>query len=399
MIKRKSAMNISQKNKHKLSPEIIIFLVFVVVTFVVGIIAGRSSNTYLEGFMNQHVKSDNMFLELLNFYMIFIIFGLGFVTHIVIHEAGHLIFGLMTGYSFVSFRIGSLTFIKENKKWKLKKFNIPGTAGQCLMMPPDLDDGNFPLVIYNLGGVIMNLITAIAAILIAIFAKGITYPIDAILVIFGAAGILIAITNGVPIRILRVPNDAYNVLSLLKSEDSRNAFYLQLKVNGLQSQGTRIKDMPLEIFKLKENVDLCNPLNTSIRLMEYTWYLDNMDFYRAKQCIDSFVPYIDKVVSIFKFEINCERIFLEITNNCDKTFIDDLYDKNLKKYIKAAKFMIGKKRLLMAYEGFYNKDKIKALKYYEETKQLAKSYPVKGEADMELMLVDWIKENLDDIIV
>ncbi len=93
------------------------------------------------------------------------------------------------------------------------------------------------------------------------------------------------------------------------------------------------------------------------------------------------------------------RIFLELTNNCDKTFIDNLYDKNLKKYIKAAKFMIGKKRLLMAYEGFYNKDKIKALKYYEETKQLAKSYPVKGEADMELMLVDWIKENLDDIIV
>lgn len=157
--------------------------------------------------------------------------------------------------------------------------------------------------------------------------------------------------------------------------------------------------MPLEIFKLKENVDLSNPLNTAIRLMEYYWYLENMNFNGAKQCIESFEPYIDKVVSVFKFEINCERIFLELTNNCDKPLVDELYDKNLKKYIKAAKFMIGKKRLLMAYEGFYNNNKIEALKYYEETKQLAKSYPVKGESDMELMLVGWIKENLYDTLV
>ncbi len=305
----KRNITIGQKKKYKLSPKIIIFVVFVAIGVTVGVISSNLSNTYLEGFMNHHVKSDNMFMELFNFYIIFIIFGLGFVIHIVIHEAGHLIFGLMTGYSFVSFRIGSLTFIIENKKWKLKKFNIPGTAGQCLMMPPDLDDGNFPLVIYNLGGVIINLISAIAGISIAIFAKGITYPIDAILVIFGAAGILTAITNGVPIKILNVPNDAYNVLSMLKNEEARNAFYVQLRVNGLQSQGTRIKDMPLEIFKLKENVDLCNPLNTAIRLMEYNWYLDNMDFNCAKQCIESFVPCIDKVVSVFKFEINCETNF------------------------------------------------------------------------------------------
>ena len=396
MIKSKSNINVGQKKKHKFSPEIIIFLIFLGLTFAVGFITGKFSNTYLDAFINNHIKSENMFIELLKLYMLLIIFGVGFLIHIVIHETGHLVFGLLTGYSFVSFRIGSLTFIKENKKWKLKKFNIPGTAGQCLMMPPDLANGKFPLVIYNLGGVIMNLITAIIGILIAVYAKGITYPIDVILILFSVSGILTAITNGVPIKILRVPSDAYNVLSMLKNKEARNAFHLQLKVNGLQSQGTRIKDMPLETFKLKEDVDLSNPLNTATRLMEYNWYLDNMDFTRAKQCIESFVPYIDKVVSVFKFEINCERIFLELINDCDKSFIDELYDNTLKKYIKAAKFMIGKKRLLMAYEAFYNKDKIKALKYYEEAKQLAKSYPVKGEADMELMLVDWIKSNLDD---
>lgn len=98
---------------------------------------------------------------------------------------------------------------------------------------------------------------------------------------------------------------------------------------------------------------------------------------------------------LFKHEINCERMFLELVGNCDRVFIDDLYDKNLKKYINTAKFMISKKRLLMAYEGFYNKDKSKALECYKDTKQLAENYSVKGEADMELMIIERIKENLD----
>jgi len=54
--------------------------------------------------------------------------------------------------------------------------------------------------------------------------------------------------------------------------------------------------------------------------------------------------------------------------------------------------MISKKRVMMAYEIFYNNNKQKALSYYEEAIKLSKKYPVKGDADMELMLVNWIKE-------
>ncbi|MBU3144501.1 site-2 protease family protein [Clostridium sp. CF012] len=389
MIEKKKNIKPNKKNNF-FAP-----IMFFVICAAVGFFMGSISNTYLKDFMNVHVKSNNLFVELLKVYGLILIFIVGFLIHIVIHEAGHLVFGLMTGYSFVSFRIGSFTLIKEDKKLKRKKFNIPGTGGQCLMMPPDLKDGKYPFVIYNFGGVIMNLIVAIAGILVVIFVEGITFPIDAILILVSAGGIVAALTNGIPMKFSGIPNDAYNVLSMLKDQEARSSFYVQLRVNGMQSLGTRIKDMPLEMFKLKENSDLCNPLNTAVRLIEYNWHLDNMDFDSAKQCIDSFIPYLDKLVALFRNEINCERMFLELASICDKTFIDDLYDKNLKKYIKAAKFMIGKKRLLMAYEGFYNEDKNKALEYYEDTKQLAKKYPVKGEADMEIMIVEWIKGNLN----
>lgn len=282
-----------------------------------GFAIGAFSATYLKDFMDVHVKSNNVFVELLKVYGLILIFFVGFLIHIVIHETGHLIFGLMTGYSFVSFRIGSFTLIKENNKLKHKKFNIPGTAGQCLMMPSDLKDGKFPFVIYNFGGVIMNLVVSIAGILVVIFVKRVVFPFDAVLIL------------------------------------------------------------------------------SSFGLMEYSWHLDNMNFESARQCIGSFIPHMDSIMTLLKNEINCERIFLELVGTCDRVFVDDLYDKKLEKYIKAAKFMIGKKRFLMAYEGFYNEDKNKALKYYEETKQLAKKYPVKGDAEMELMITDWIKEKLN----
>ncbi|WP_346930774.1 hypothetical protein, partial [Clostridium sp.] len=189
-----------------------------------------------------------------------------------------------------------------------------------------------------------------------------------------------------------ISNDGYNVIAMLKDENARRGFYLQLRVNGLQSQGMRIKDMELGELKINEGSDLINPLNTSLKLMEYSWYLDNMDFEGARQCIEDFTPCMDKIIPLYRNEINCEKMFLELIGDCNKEFIDGIYDKNLRKYIKASKFMISKKRVMMAYEIFYNNNKQKALSYYEEAIKLSRKYPVKGDADMELMLVNWIKE-------
>ena len=370
-------------------------VIFLVVCGAIGAIIGILSVTYFKDFMDNYIKSDNFLLELLRYYGLILIFFLGYMIHIIIHEAGHLVFGLMTGYSFVSFRIGSFTIIKEQGKISYKKFGIPGTAGQCLMMPPDIKDGKYPFIMYNYGGGIMNLIVAGVGILLAILIEGMPILISATLILISAGGIFAAFTNIIPLKVGGISNDGYNVISMLRDENARRGFYFQLRVNGLQSQGMRIKDMPLEELKVNEGIDLTNPLNTSMKLMEYNWYLDNMNFQRAKQCIEDFTPYMDKMIPLYKNEINCERIFLELIGECDKDFIDDIYDKSLKKYIKAAKFMLGKKRLLMGYEIFYNKDREKAINYYEDTRKLAMKYPVKGEADMELMLVNWMMKTMN----
>ena len=60
-----------------------------------------------------------------------------FILQIVLHEGGHLLFGLLSGYRFVSFRIFNWTLIRQEGKFRLKRFGIAGPGGQCLMLPPD----------------------------------------------------------------------------------------------------------------------------------------------------------------------------------------------------------------------------------------------------------------------
>ena len=63
---------------------------------------------------------------------------------IIIHEAGHLLFGLFTGYSFSSFRIFSWMWVKEEEGIRFRHLSIAGTGGQCLLAPPELVAGKIP---------------------------------------------------------------------------------------------------------------------------------------------------------------------------------------------------------------------------------------------------------------
>jgi hypothetical protein len=379
-----------QKSKKNYLSMLMPILISAAVGAIIGILSKTVFNDYFITYIDNGSKSEGL-IKVLG---LIVAFFAGYLIHIIIHEAGHLVFGLLTGYSYVSFRIASHTLIKEGGKLKYKRFNIPGTAGQCLMMPPELKEGKYSFIIYNYGGVLMNLIVAAIEILTAVFIPAVGYPLDAILVLTAFGGILAALTNGIPMKLSGVPNDAYNVLSMLRDEEAKSGFYIQLKVNGLLTLGKRLKDIPLENFKLKENTDITNPLNTSVRLLEYSWHLDNLDFESAKHTLDSFLPDMDKIPMLFRNEINCERIFFELIGSSGKEFIDELYDKKLRNYVKASKFMIAKKRFLMAYEGFYNKDQGKALEYYNSAKSLAEKYPIKGEAESELMIMEWIEQKL-----
>ena len=174
-------------------------------------------------------------------------------AQLILHEAGHLAFGLMSGYRFCSFRVFSLMWAKEGERIRLRRMAIAGTGGQCLMGPPEMKDGKIPMTLYNLGGSIMNLLTGAAA--LAAFSAAPQGMGAALLLVTAAVGLGIALMNGIPLHMGVMDNDGMNVVTLRRDAEAMRSFWIQMKVNELQTQGVRLRDMPEAWFALPEKMD------------------------------------------------------------------------------------------------------------------------------------------------
>ena len=103
---------------------------------------------------------------------------------IIVHEAGHLVFGLMSGYGFSSFRIGSMMWVKQDGKIRLRRFSLAGTGGQCLMVPKGEAESKAQLIMFNLGGVFANVV--FAALFALLYYLSLRVILLALIFLFGA---------------------------------------------------------------------------------------------------------------------------------------------------------------------------------------------------------------------
>ena len=141
-------------------------------------------------------------------------FFLAVYVQMVLHETGHLLAGLLSGYRFVSFRIGSLILVKGKNGFYLTRFSLPGTGGQCLLRPPAYvkKEVGFPVFWYNLGGVIANVV--VSGIGIALLCSSTTKFFFVFGICLAGCGFLLILTNGIPLKLGGISNDGYNALSL-----------------------------------------------------------------------------------------------------------------------------------------------------------------------------------------
>ncbi len=313
-----------------------------------------------------------------------------FFAHVIIHESGHLILGLISGYQFVSFRIGSLMFIKNNGKIQGKRFNVVGTGGQCLMMPPEnVNTYNYPYMLYGLGGSIANIIFAFISWALFLLIPRTDY-LSEFLIMFFVFGMAFALINGIPLKISGIANDGYNIISLNKDKEARRAHYLQLYINGLQTKGTRLKDMPEEYFELPSNADLANPLIVTIGVFKCNYLHDKKDFNKAKEYATYLIKNAPGLLGVHKNELECELLFYEIIGLCRLDEIDKLYTKELQSYIKNTSFYVSRRRLMYAFEIFVNQDKSSAKKELEQFEKVAKNYPFTEEVESEREMIKFI---------
>lgn len=318
--------------------------------------------------------------------MIALILGVG--LQIIVHESGHLIAGLISGYKFSSFRIGSLVWISVDGKVKLKKYSISGTVGQCLMIPPENRGYDYSVILYNLGGVIMNVIVSAILVIPAILLH------SSEIFVVSFVGIFFAVVNGIPMKPSGVANDGANAMSFKKDELARQAFDSQLRCNALLMRGVRMKDMPKKWFDLPEKYRLTNMHTGTILYMQIIRDMDMCEFEVAKEKIIWVLDNVKGLLGLYKNELKCELMFCYIVSG-EYEEAEKLYEYDIKKYVQSTATMISRKRQMYAYYMLVEKDEKKAAKELKAFNSIKKTHPYKGDIDSEKELLGIVGELLE----
>lgn len=358
---------------------------FVLIGAVCGVLMAR--------FADQNATEDSSLIEeLLPLAALFVGMYVGMFLQLIIHEAGHLVFGLLSGYRSSSFRIGSLMWIKENGKIVVKKLTIAGTGGQCLMVPPQMQDGKIPVILFNLGGSIMNLIASgILFVIYLLIPSGTIFSLMCLMVVL--TGVAIALMNGIPLRLGTVDNDGYNALSLGKNPDAMRAFWLQLKVNEQIAKGVRLKDMPDEWFTVPTDEAMRNSMVAAQGVFAANRLMDQQRFEEADQLIAHLLQIDSGIIGLHRSLMICDRMYCEIIRDNRKEILDEMLTKEQIKFMKAMKKFPSVIRTEYVYSLLALKDAVKAKEARNLFDKVAKTYPYPSDIQSERELIE-IADNI-----
>ena len=393
--------------------------------------------------------------------------AVAFVFHIIAHEGGHCIGGLLSGYEFTSFRVFDIVIVKRDGKYLRKKFHMVGTGGQCLMAPPQPYRPDYPYKLYNLAGGLTNLI--IAALCIALTIPVLSSEFDSgtaggpvsglpgglasalallILLPLITAGIFCGITNLVPMIIGGVTNDGWNLTHLGKDPISRRILWLLLDVMAIINRGGQFRDMPEDWFELNAkpaeasepnparvsdanparvsdaNPDFGNSFQCALAVYRFNYLVDTGRFQEAEALAQQILDAGAKVMQLYRYEITCEAIFLELIGQRRLARVERLYTPELERYIKATASYPHRQRLHYAMAMLYFRDDApqtavsqaesdaaevseaesdaaerssKAVKALELFTKACKTYPNDGEISSEWELIGLVDCKLAEI--
>lgn len=317
-------------------------------------------------------------------------------VQIVLHEAGHLVFGLRTGYQFVSFNVMGIIWQKgEDGKIRRSRLKIAGAGGQCLMAPPEYNDGNFPFTLYNLGGVLINLITAVLFALLAAFIPW--APVKLLMMMETFIGVFFALTNGLPIPVAALQNDGKNLLCIRRDGEARRAFWLQMAVAAEIARGRRLKEMPDEWFTPFPEETMDNPIVSTIAVLNCSRLMDQLDFAAAEAEIRRLMAREKGIIDLHRMLLSCDGATCELIAGRPADLTESLTSKTNQQLMKAMPENPSILRARYAAALLRDKDAAAADKVLAEFDKAAPRYPNPQEIASEREIMAVIREKEEKV--
>ena len=312
-----------------------------------------------------------------------------FFLSTVLHEAGHLAAGLLTGYRFFMFRAGAFVWHRDEAgKIRVGRMKTPGIAGQCLMTPPELADGRMPVALYNMGGVIADAAGALIA-AAAAWLTASSSVIWGLWTIFAICCLGSALNNGIPRRGGSVNNDGHNCRLLRKHPECIPVFRSHLLISSDLWKGMELKDMPEERFVLP----------TDGQMQEHSVYA-SQGVYCALRLIEQerteeAVRLIDRLINGGAALLESQRNTLKMEWACIEMLganrselVEQLLDQRTQKAIRKMKGSLYTARIGYMYAALVDRNMEKAAVYEKMFEKAAKHFPVRKAVEGERAIME-----------
>ncbi len=322
----------------------------------------------------------------IKFILLLAVMYLALTVQLIVHEAGHLVFGLLSGYKFKSFNVFGFVILKTNGKIRFCRENIAGMGGQCLMTPPEMKDGKIPVFIYNYGGAFLNLILSAVSLCLYLFMPHIEF-LSPFFLYLTVIGISFALANGIPFKGTLISNDGYNALSLGRDKDALRGLWLQLMINSLSSDGVALKDMPEEFFTVPTDEQMKNTMIAPIAVFASNRYTEQHRFEEADALMKRLLEMESGIVGLHKNLMICDRLYIELISENRKDAVDAFLTKEEKNFMKSMKTYPTVMRTEYAYALLCNEDEEKAEKIKAQFEKCAKHYPYEADIKTERTLM------------
>lgn len=331
---------------------------------------------------------------LIKLVVLYLFFMLTVLLHIIVHEAGHMIAALLRGWKFLSFMILGVVLSRQEGRFRLSRFRLAGASGQCLMQPPQQGDTDLGITFYNLGGVLANLLLTLASVIpLLTDYESLSWAAASFLTTLVVTGVFIILMNGVPHCLAGIPNDGMNILKLRKDAFSSQVFLDAMRVMGylMQDEEKQLNSMPY-LCDGKE-LDPMNAMHVMAVSTDLSLAMSRMDFEKAREILKRIEPYEKKIVPLYRYEMTFDRIFLTCTLSHEKEAIADLLDESFLRYLKQqSAFRPSALRVQYLLARLYEKDEIKADRFYRQFQKVCRTYYVRGEVTIEKRLVEYIRQ-------
>lgn len=312
---------------------------------------------------------------------------------VLLHEAGHLVCGLLSGYRFLSFRVFSLTLVRQDGRLRLKRYKLAGTGGQCLLAPPGGPDDRVPYFWYYAGGVAANLLSALLALGLWAWVDEMPFWLRLFLLLFGLMGLLLAVLNGIPRRVGGLCNDACNIVLLRRRPADLRYMWIQLTAAALIQTGTSPRSLPDEWFPLSDTaIDYSDLMQVSMPLMQASRLQDSGRWDEACALLDDVYAHRDQLLGLLRLETEAELLFtLLMLGRTDRA--RSLWTAPLKTYVTAhSRVSSAKQRILFAVARCLDADEPKAQAILADVCRRRDDYLMQGEVTMDIRLMEELAE-------